>query len=339
MTATNLKRLNNNFVSEYKFFIEKYLFNLLGIVNKKLLTEMYQTDSKRDTVEIQKNKLLFLIGGWCVFSVETPQEISDDNLKLIRRIIQSFIRISEYKRFGSGKNNTYFSETQRNTVFRMAVQKGICSWIGGDPQNNAIESLFNKLETWSVKTYEGKKVTLGFIIDPSSNKTGDFKYENWIDFLDDDSAAIFTDCIHSVIELDINCHFLNYYSISSENSMLCGKLSNKIPLRFTQVIQTYVTDKKFGIFLLNNGDIILARNQAVCFVKRNLQWLNLSYVAFAGALENFVSKYAPKGNEREFYGLIESIYASVLDVSFSHAGGIISVVGDTCQVQKQKNLI
>lgn len=185
------------------------------------------------------------------------------------------------------------------------------------------------METWSVKTYEGKKVTLGFIIDPSSNKTGDFKYENWIDFLDDDSAAIFTDCIHSVIELDINCHFLNYYSISSENSMLCGKLSNKIPLRFTQVIQTYVTDKKFGIFLLNNGDIILARNQAVCFVKRNLQWLNLSYVAFAGALENFVSKYAPKGNEREFYGLIESIYASVLDVSFSHAGGIISVVGDT----------
>lgn len=140
MTATNLKRLNNNFVSEYKFFIEKYLFNLLGIVNKKLLTEMYQTDSKRDTVEIQKNKLLFLIGGWCVFSVETPQEISDDNLKLIRRIIQSFIRISEYKRFGSGKNNTYFSETQRNTVFRMAVQKGICSWIGGDPQNNAIEA-------------------------------------------------------------------------------------------------------------------------------------------------------------------------------------------------------
>lgn len=329
MASANLKRLNNNFVSEYKFFIEKYLFRLLGIVNAKLLTEMYQTDMKKDTVEIEGNKLLFLVGGWCVFSVQMPQEISNDNIKLIRRIIQSFIQISEYKRIGSGKNNNYFSKTQRNTVFCMAVQKGICSWIGGDPQSNAIEKLFSKLETWSVKTYEGKKVTLGFIIDPNANKKSKSEYENWIDFLDDDSSAVFTDCIHSVIELDTSCNFINYRSISTKSNISSGKLSNRIPLRFTQVIQKYVTGKKFGIFLLNNGDIILARNQSVCFVKRNLQWLNLSYDAFAGALEAFISSFSNAENRQSVCDLIENIFASVLDVSFSHAGGIISIVGDS----------
>jgi len=337
MASVNSKRLNNQFISEYKFFIENYLFRLLGIVNKNLIMEMYQTNMKKDTVEAENNKLLFFIGGWCVFSVETLQEISDDNLKLTRRIIQSFFQISEYKRTGSGKNNNYFSKTQRNTVFCMAVQKGICSWIGGDPQSNAIEKLFNKLETWSVKTYEGKKVTLGFIIDPNANKKSKSKYENWIDFLDDDSSAVLTDCIHSVIELDANCNFLNYRSISSRNSISSGKLSNRIPLRFTQVIQKYVTGKKFGIFLLNNGDIILARNQAVCFVKRNLQWLNLSYDAFAGALEDFVSRSCIEDDKQPFYDLIETIFASVLDVSFSHAGGIISIVGDSWPGSKSQN--
>lgn len=329
MMSTNSKRLNNNFVSEYKFFIETYLFRLLGIVNTELSTEIYPIDNKKDTVEMLDNKLLFFIGGWCVFSVETHQQISNDNLKLIRRIIQSFIQVSEYKRIGSGKNNSYFSKTQRNTVFCMAVQKGICSWIGGDPQSNAIEKLFNKLETWSVKTYEGKKVTLGFIIDPNANNKSKSKYGNWIDFLDDDSSAVFTDCIHSVIELDTNCNFVNYRSISSTNSIASGKLSNRIPLRFTQVIQKYVTGKKFGIFLLNNGDIILARNQSVCFVKRNLQWLNLSYDAFAGALDDFISKYSDAESKQLLYNLIENIFASVLDVSFSHAGGIISIVGES----------
>ena len=76
MAATNSKRLNTNFVSEYRFFIENYLFRLLGIVNTELLNEMYQTEEKKDTVVIKDNKLLFMIDGWCVFSVKTFQEIS-----------------------------------------------------------------------------------------------------------------------------------------------------------------------------------------------------------------------------------------------------------------------
>lgn len=47
MSPTKLKRLNTNFVKEYEFFIEEYLFSLLGIVNKKLVTEMYQTSKKK----------------------------------------------------------------------------------------------------------------------------------------------------------------------------------------------------------------------------------------------------------------------------------------------------
>jgi len=145
---------------------------------------------------------------------------------------------------------------------------------------------------------------------------------NWLDFMEEDIAALLTDCIHSVIELDGNCDFYRYLSISSEDCIPQTSLSEKVPLRFTQVILKYVTGKRIGIFLLNNGDIVLAKHESVCFVRRNLRWLNLSYEAFRNSLEGFAKK-SPDISDQ----LYKSIFASVLDVSFSHAGGIIAVVG------------
>lgn len=110
-------------------------------------------------------------------------------------------------------------------------------------------------------------------------------------------------------------------SVSEDDCLQHCDLSYRIPLRFTQVIRRYVTGDKVGVFLLNNGDIILAKNGALCFLKRNLQWLNLSYEAFCNALHPFIDAYHITDTK-----LIESIFASVLDVSFSHTGGIIALV-------------
>ena len=58
-------------------------------------------------------------------------------------------------------------------------------------------------------------------------------------------------------------------------------------------------------------------------MKRNLQWLNFSYEAFRNALKPFAEQYQLADDS-----LLESVFASVLDVSFSHAGGIVSIVGN-----------
>ena len=88
------------------------------------------------------------------------------------------------------------------------------------------------------------------------------------------------------------------------------------------MIQQYVEGDAVGVFLLNNGDIVLAKNQSVQFIKRNLKWVNMSYDVFANVV---FAKYK-KGNVPK--ELLEQVYASTLDVSFSHTGGIISVIKD-----------
>lgn len=337
LDSQNIKRPNNNFIAEYKIFLKNHLLKLLGIVNKNLEKDVIENPEATSTVIQTNGQILFGVKGWYIFSLKCAQVIPEDNIRLARLILQRFFETAEHKRTGSGRNNTYYSGVQRDAIHGMAIQKGICDWIAWVPRDvtsprvkerkaRQVEILFNKLEKWAVKTYEGKKVTFGFIINPDISTDPDTTYGTWLEFLDDDYSAVLTDCIHTVIELDGECNFLKYHSISTGNNIPSCQLCNTSPLRFSHVIQKYVVDKKVGVFLLNNGDIILAKKQAVCFVKRNLQWLNLSYEAFRSSLDAYVCNSGMTAN-RENESLFTNIFASVLDVSFSHMGGIISVVG------------
>lgn len=332
MVKNASKTINRQFEKEYKWFIEKYLFRLLGIVKKQLQNNRVELDNDEAYVVQENDVVYFSVSGWRLFKLDLngSQRLTEDNIKLANRIIQAFLPFSEYKRTSSGKQNSSYPdknerpgayEVYRNEVCKRAIEKGICYWIVGDSRNNFIEEFFRILEDWSVKTYEGKRVTLGFIINPSARSTFDSTYGNWLSFMRDDAAAVLTDCIHSAVELDVNCNYLRHISVSESDCLEHCDLSCRIPLRFTQVIQKYVRGDKVGVFLLNNGDIILAKNGAICFLKRNLQWLNLSYEAFCNSLHPFVDEYQVTDTK-----LIESIFASVLDVSFSHTGGIIAIV-------------
>lgn len=323
------KQLNKKFIEEYRNFIENYLLRLLGIVEYKLENDIRELEFDRGSVILEGKSLLFSASGWNLFYTKCEQEVPEDNIKLANRVVESFFKMSEYKRTSLQRQNN-FSNVQRDTIYNMAIQKGICSWIVNHSENENIEKLFYMLEKWAVKTYEGKNVTLGFIVNLTEKSKFDNRFGTWLTFMEDDSVAVLTDSIHSVIELDENCNYLRHLSISNIDKIDSCELNYRVPLRFMHIIQNYVKENKVGIFLLNNGDIILAKNQQVCFVKRNLQWLNFSYEAFYNALETFLGRY-PLVEEN----LIKDVFASVLDISFSHTGGIISFVGEPWEESSQ----
>ena len=315
----------------------EYILPLLGIDVDRERTILDRSEihlgKKAPVIEQRGSKLNFNISEWCVFSVPCAMQIPEDDLAVSRRILQSFPDIAQYKMTGTGRflPQDFPYKAQKKALYRAAIQNGIARWLAGDQKNNNLGALFDELETWAVKTYEGKNVTMGFIINPEA--TSDFSVGNqkWLTFMHDDASAMLTDCIHSVIELDAQCNFVTYHSLSEGNQIPSCKLSYKTPLRFSQLIQTLVRDKKRGVFLLNNGDIVLAKDQEVRFVRRNLRWLNLSYGAFQNALQPFVEQHkgTSAASDENMERILESIFASVLDVSFSHSGGIVAVVGET----------
>ena len=330
--------VKGSFIKEYKMFLEKYLFRLMGLVNKTVTEPEHKVRLEKDQAPVvqEGNTLYFSMDRWLLFKLELEDSkgLTKDNLRLSNRIIEVFKGLSENKRSGSGKQNKYVSDSHRELGYNLAIQRGLCAWIIGSTEIKRIDRFLHVLEKWTVKTYEGKNVTLGFVINPDAESTFDNTYGDWITFLEEDTAAVLTDCIHSVIELNAECNYVGHLSISEGDRLAECELNNYTPLRFTQVIDKYLTDnKRVGVFLLNNGDIILAKKGATCFVKRNMQWLNLSYPAFENSLKPFKDKYAFH-NE----ALIKSVFASVLDVSFSHAGGIIAIVGSDKNSEIVKSL-
>ena len=248
---------------------------------------------------------------------------------------------SEYVLNRSGKNNYSYPQKKvrnvanpaydvyRKTMYNISIEQGLFTWIVGS-DIGYITSFFDILNEWSVKTYEGKNVTLGFVINPDIKDCANSI--DWLPFMKEDTVAVITDCIHSIIELDSECKMVNYLSISENNKLPECELIPFVPIRFTHIIKNYVTGNKVGVLLLNNGDIILAKKGSVRFVKRNNHWLNLSYKAFYNVLQPFIEKNKMDPN------IIQNVFASVLDVSFSHAGGIIAIV-NTIDDNPQKNFL
>lgn len=314
--------INSNSISKYKHFIIHYILPLIGISYNNNL-ENSDVISK-EMIWQNNNCLYFSTQDTALGKIKLATNIPADTLRLSRSVLLSFLSIAPYRIKNGSSKVKYVSNSLEAINYRAAVQRGIVSWVIGNQNMTELETLFDLLQEWSVKTYEGKKVTLGFVINPNASSCFGDKYGNWLKFMSEDIAAVFTDCIDSIIELDSKCNFCRYLSPVDNNSVSCAvaRTNYSAPIRFATVIENYIVDKKIGIFLLNNGDIILSKNKKIVLVKRNLKWLNFSYDAFNNAIITYLPYTITES-------LKQSIYASMLDVSFSHSGGIISVVKDS----------
>lgn len=313
-----------NAVEEYRYFLKEYLLPLMGFPrNSVRLFEVHDLDRINTFNITQKGEHVFFLADRIPY-FRAKISISDDNLRLARNIIMAFIRVAKYKLLERGTDiqTEYLSETLQKKSYEYAIQHGICSWITGDTRNLAVDRLLGILERWSVQTYEGRKVTFGFVINRRATGTID-----WLDFLDDDYSATLTDCIHSVIELDEHGKIIEYHSLTQADAIHTVDHGIR-PYRFSDVLDNFIIRDKVGIFLLTNGDIIISKGKQIRFVKRNLKWLNMSYEAFNNSFRS-------SSLEEQ---LIREIYASMLDVSFSHSGGIISVIHDV-EILRTKGIL
>lgn len=326
MKKISYKDKTYNKEEELKFVINSYIFPLLGMYDNNLLfiskKDFLNLDEKlrHNKIFYYNNKIFFVpytdkpLGCY----INVSKKYSNVNFNLVNVVLKCLLDVFYNDINSSSKmKNIYGSFNQCLVNYDYAVQHAICSYLNGDGDENRINDLLQKLEWWSSKTYEGKKVPFGFII--CKNVKGDNGI-NYIDFLEDDFSATITDGITSIIFLDRNCKFIKYESIVKENTIEGCELINCLPIRFAQTITMFTKNNDIGIFLLSNGDIVIAKNQKIEFVKRNGKWSNFSYSSFSNYMSMDLNCLEIKDT------LFKEVFSSSLDVSFAHSGGIIAVV-------------
>ena len=352
VSAETEKRYDN-FSEEYSYFLKEYLFRLFGVTKDIVpLPVLLNGSWEFPRVRVTESWIFFSAYKKTYFkiSVSDMPYVDEDSVSLAISIIDAFLICAEYKSTNeTERRNRYRSEVARDRAYKLAIQDGISRWIFGSSDAETLAKFFDLIEKWSVKTYEGKHVSLGFLVNPSSQKEAILPFDELLDFLNDDSSAVLSDCIHSVLEVDRECNLIDYHSITDDlNHLPACTLNSNVPIRFVQIVQSYLPQRvneagsdKVGVFLLSNGDILLVKNGTTRFVKRNLQWLNLSESAFINSLQSFMeSAQINYGFDLEGEKTLRSVYASVLDVSFAHSGGIIAIVNPGCVEElMQKNIL
>lgn len=316
--------------TEFRFILNNYLLSLLGIVcdvdslELKIIDDMNKKRSSN--IYFDKDKIVFKSSrlsceGFCVSISISETDFKESYLSKIRVVYDEIKKVTfnDFNKEGKILNN-YSSFAKVINEYDYAVQRGLCHWIA-DNCSEQLEHLLLSLEKWSNKTYEGKKVPFAFVVDLNS-ELGGFDY---IEFLSEEYSATFTDGITSIVELDKKLRFIRYNSLT-ENNIIPDTDITSSPYRFAQVIMKFAKGRnKVGVILLTSGDIILIKDAKIELIKRDGNWINFNKDIFVSVVMSVNNKYPKKLLTRE---LLNEIFYTSLDVSFSHSGGLIAVVED-----------
>lgn len=320
-----------DYKSEFEYILKTYIFKLLGLTNKNfdnVSNEELKTLICGKIIQYKNEKLYFWPKKSLDYAIKISINKSYANIdySIEENVLKTLLKLSHNKELNSDRKNKYNTIEQCKSNYNYAIEMGLCkALIGNEIISENLYSLISILSSWSKKTYEGKKVSFAFII----NRRGKAKEDaiNYLEFLKTDFSATITDGITSIIELDADCKYMKYHSVSNkeEGRLVGGSLKDKVvPLRFLQIVNNFVEGDKIGVFLLVNGDILLAKNKEILYAKRNDQWINFSSERFSSILDDLnIELNLTEEGKKEFF---KEIYSTALDVSFSHAGGIISVV-------------
>lgn len=327
-----------SFKQEFKTIIQNYINPLLGIKDDDVEETLIECKGSSNVYFSDENGNRYLYfyphkNSLFGFRKLISKRFSDVNLPLIRKVLEELRKVM-YRADSTSRTKNYINFDQCKKNYEFAVQRAIISWIFGEYNEN-IERLLSLLEKWSIRTHEGRKVPFAFVIDYLRQiDDGGICY---IDFLEDEYSATLSDGITSIIELDLRCNYVDYHSITEGNIFRESRLNGN-PYRFSQVIDQF-TDKRVGIFLLTSGDIILVKDQSIKLVKREGNWLNFDKQVLFSVLE-FENERFSREDKKPLVSskLMEQIYSTALDVSFSHSGGIIAVVSDYESVTKPSKI-
>lgn len=298
---------------EFELMFKDYIIPLLGINSNN--SQYRKHIMKKNALVVLKNQQLYFydsIDSDNCFIVKVSKNFPKSNLNLLRTVYSEMMKI-RHKNYDESIKNEYDSLQHLKKNYEYQLQKSLLNWFSGNKIN--LLELIEKLECWKEKTYEGKKVPFAFLIDANRND-GNFPF---MDFLEEEYSATFSDGITSIIELDSNLKFLSLKSITDKSENIVYNLNN-VPYRFSQIIETF-TKGKIAIFLLVNGDIVLVKNCEILLVKREGKWLNFNKEVFKSIIAAEL-----KQQDTIFFNLLDEIYLSSLDVSFAHSGGIIACI-------------
>lgn len=258
-------------------------------------------------------------------------------------ILREILKVTEYNCFNNmiHKQRNYGTKTCRHIsykqrTFQLAFELGMCTGLTATYEKaTVLHSILSKMQEWSGRTYEGKNVPFGLVVDFSA--TASPEAVSYLHFLENDSSAVFTDGVFSGIRLDKDGKLLSFLTRNTPAPVNTKGQDMFVPFQFFDIAQHCEQDT-VGIIVLTNGEILLIKNRAVCFAKRGNKWVSFDWERVYFNLRPYFLQ-GTDSDEESIRNKIKAIYCTLLDVSFSHTGGCLAIVMPNIETNKISQII
>ena len=229
------------------------------------------------------------------------QAFKSFEVNLIRSIIRDLNEVAEL----NIQDKMYLEKLQSMALERALIET--LSETGAD----TVLGIIDGLHKWSTRTYEGRSVSLGILVNLGtiSDSPNPVTYN---DILNNDFYALFTDAQNSFIEFDRNGTMFGYVTIKNPK-----KVATISPNMYEKVARV-CNDKRIGICLTEQGDILIFYARQLIFAKRTGNWCVYSHEEIIRLLQNNVSSAAKQ--------IRRAIYNTALDCSFSYKGACLAYI-------------
>ncbi len=218
-------------------------------------------------------------------------------LNLLKNIIKEISDITEVP---------LLDPTYEMTLLDKAIEKAVCDSVALSASSTML-GLVNELTHWSERTYEGKKINFGIILNLS--ETVEELPLHFTNMLSNDFFALLSDGKSSFVEFNRDGFLMGYVSLARVRNY-----AFTAPNEFGFVAK-YCGEKKVGIALTENGDLLIFKNRTLMFAKRRGRWNIYSHEEVIQLL-SYRTSHSLKEIRR-------AIYLSAIDCSFKYTGGII----------------
>lgn len=193
------------------------------------------------------------------------------------------------------------------TLQERAIEKAICEVVSGTA-NNTMLGIITEIEKWSYRTYEGRKVNFGVIIDTTSDEECAENLHYSV-VLEQDFFVLLSDGKKSYVEFNKEGYFKGCTTLERLRNY-----ATITPNEFDNIAK-YCGNNRIGIVLTENGDILIFKNRNLMFAKRKNRWNIYSHEEVIQLL-SYRSAQSVKDVRR-------SVYMTALDCSFNYSGGIL----------------
>ncbi len=194
-----------------------------------------------------------------------------------------------------------------HTLQERAIEKAMCEVVSGTASETML-GIITEIEKWSYRTYEGRKINFGIVIDISVDEENN-PFLHYSKIIEQDFFVLLSDGKKSYVEFNRSGYFKGCTTLE--------KLRNYAtisPNEFENIAK-YCGDKRIGIILTENGDLLIFKNRTLMFAKRKNHWNIYSHEEVIQLL-SYRSSQSIKDVRR-------SVYMTALDCSFNYSGGIL----------------